>query len=46
MSTTPPRNKFPLPLDAVVERKPAPARTAGLPAVGTPRPAAPTPAPA
>ncbi|UIF85047.1 protein-L-isoaspartate(D-aspartate) O-methyltransferase [Cupriavidus sp. UYPR2.512] len=46
MSSTPRRNKFPLPLDAVVERKPAPARTAGMPAVGTPRPAAPTPAPA
>ncbi|WP_427310149.1 protein-L-isoaspartate(D-aspartate) O-methyltransferase [Cupriavidus sp. H39] len=45
MSSTPPR-KFPLPLDAVVERKPAPARTAGMPAVGAPRPAAPTPAPA
>ncbi|WP_042886473.1 protein-L-isoaspartate(D-aspartate) O-methyltransferase [Cupriavidus necator] len=45
MSSTPPRNKFPLPLDAVVERKPAPARTAGMPAVGTPRPAAPAPAP-
>ncbi|RDK10748.1 protein-L-isoaspartate(D-aspartate) O-methyltransferase [Cupriavidus lacunae] len=43
MSSTPPRNKFPLPLDAVVERKPAPARTAGMPAVGVPRPAAPTP---
>ncbi|AQV94632.1 protein-L-isoaspartate O-methyltransferase [Cupriavidus necator] len=43
MSSTPPRNKFPLPLDAVVERKPAPARTAGMPAVGAPRPAAPTP---
>ncbi|SOY45014.1 protein-L-isoaspartate(D-aspartate) O-methyltransferase [Cupriavidus taiwanensis] len=41
MSSTPPRNKFPLPLDAVVERKPAPARTAGMPAVGAPRPAAP-----
>ncbi len=41
MSSTPPRNKFPLPLDAVVERKPAPARTAGMPAVGVPRPAAP-----
>jgi len=40
MSTTPRRNKFPLPLDAVVERKPAPERTAGLPAVGTPRQAA------
>ncbi|AGW91097.1 MULTISPECIES: protein-L-isoaspartate(D-aspartate) O-methyltransferase [Cupriavidus] len=46
MSSTPPRNKFPLPLDAVVERKPAPARTAGMPAVGTPRPAAPAPKPA
>ncbi|WP_316150355.1 protein-L-isoaspartate(D-aspartate) O-methyltransferase [Cupriavidus sp. BIC8F] len=46
MSSTPRRNKFPLPLDAVVERKPAPARTAGMPAVGTPRPAAPTPTPA
>ncbi|BDB24718.1 hypothetical protein Tamer19_53490 [Cupriavidus sp. TA19] len=33
MSSTPRRNKFPLPLDAVVERKPAPARTAGMPAV-------------
>ncbi|QQX83152.1 protein-L-isoaspartate(D-aspartate) O-methyltransferase [Cupriavidus necator] len=43
MSSTPRRNKFPLPLDAVVERKPAPARTAGMPAVGTPRPPAPTP---
>ncbi|NSX15683.1 protein-L-isoaspartate(D-aspartate) O-methyltransferase [Cupriavidus taiwanensis] len=41
MSSTPPRNKFPLPLDAVVERKPAPARTAGIAAVGAPRPAAP-----
>ncbi|SOY88103.1 protein-L-isoaspartate(D-aspartate) O-methyltransferase [Cupriavidus taiwanensis] len=41
MSSTPPRNKFPLPLDAVVERKPAPARTAGMPAVAAPRPAAP-----
>lgn len=46
MSPTPPRNKFPLPLDAVVERKPAPARTAGMPAVGAPRPAAPAPKPA
>ncbi|MFS8929859.1 protein-L-isoaspartate(D-aspartate) O-methyltransferase [Cupriavidus taiwanensis] len=46
MSSTPPRNKFPLPLDAVVERKPAPARTAGIPAVGAPRPAAPVPLPA
>ncbi|MFS8975553.1 protein-L-isoaspartate(D-aspartate) O-methyltransferase [Cupriavidus necator] len=46
MSSTPPRNKFPLPLDAVVERKPAPARTAGMPAVGAPRPAAPAPKPA
>ncbi|MEM5278328.1 protein-L-isoaspartate(D-aspartate) O-methyltransferase [Cupriavidus taiwanensis] len=43
MSSTPPRNKFPLPLDAVVERKPAPARTAGIPPVGAPRPAAPVP---
>ncbi|CAG9166372.1 Protein-L-isoaspartate O-methyltransferase [Cupriavidus laharis] len=39
MSPTPPRSKFPLPLDAVVQRKPAPARTAGMPAVGAPRPA-------
>jgi protein-L-isoaspartate(D-aspartate) O-methyltransferase len=56
MSSTPRRNKFPLPLDAVVERKPAPARTAGMPAVGAPRvatpaakaraPKAPAPAPA
>ncbi|SOZ97988.1 Protein-L-isoaspartate O-methyltransferase [Cupriavidus taiwanensis] len=46
MSSTPPRNKFPLPLDAVVERKPAPERTAGIPAVGAPRPAAPVPPPA
>ncbi|MFC4338162.1 protein-L-isoaspartate(D-aspartate) O-methyltransferase [Cupriavidus numazuensis] len=36
MSPTPPRSKFPLPLDAVVQRKPAPARTAGMPAVGAP----------
>ncbi len=28
------RSRFPLPLDAVVERKPAPERTAGMPAVG------------
>ncbi|KWR85991.1 protein-L-isoaspartate(D-aspartate) O-methyltransferase [Cupriavidus sp. IDO] len=41
MSSTPRRNKFPLPLDAVVERKPAPARTAGMPAVGAPRVATP-----
>ncbi|WP_019448258.1 protein-L-isoaspartate(D-aspartate) O-methyltransferase [Cupriavidus sp. BIS7] len=34
MSSTPRRSRFPLPLDAVVERKPAPARTAGMPAVG------------
>ncbi|MBB3011767.1 protein-L-isoaspartate(D-aspartate) O-methyltransferase [Cupriavidus alkaliphilus] len=46
MSSTPPRNKFPLPLDAVVERKPAPERTAGMPAVGAPRPAAPLSPPA
>jgi protein-L-isoaspartate(D-aspartate) O-methyltransferase len=39
MSPTPPRSKFPLPLDAVVQRKPEPARTAGMPAVGAPRPA-------
>ncbi|CAG9185824.1 MULTISPECIES: protein-L-isoaspartate(D-aspartate) O-methyltransferase [Cupriavidus] len=39
MSPTPPRSKFPLPLDAVVQRKPAPARTAGMPAVGAPGPA-------
>ncbi|MGO4333133.1 protein-L-isoaspartate O-methyltransferase, partial [Cupriavidus sp. M-11] len=40
MSTAPRRPKFPLSLDAVVERKPAPARTAGLPAVGGARGAA------
>jgi len=34
MSSTPRRSRFPLPLDAVVERKPAPERTAGMPAVG------------
>ncbi|AOY93506.1 protein-L-isoaspartate O-methyltransferase [Cupriavidus sp. USMAA2-4] len=34
------RPKFPLSLDAVVERKPAPARTAGMPAVGGARTAA------
>lgn len=38
MSSTPRRPKFPLSLDAVVERKPAPERTAGMPAVGAPRP--------
>nr|WP_315596632.1 protein-L-isoaspartate(D-aspartate) O-methyltransferase [uncultured Cupriavidus sp.] len=43
MSSTPRRPRFPLPLDAVVERKPAPARTAGMPAVGK-RAAAPAPA--
>ncbi|MCA3233193.1 MAG: protein-L-isoaspartate O-methyltransferase, partial [Cupriavidus sp.] len=43
MSSTPRRPRFPLPLDAVVERKPAPARTAGMPAVGK-RVAAPAPA--
>ncbi|MBF6992185.1 MULTISPECIES: protein-L-isoaspartate(D-aspartate) O-methyltransferase [Cupriavidus] len=49
MSSTPRRNKFPLPLDAVVERKPAPARTAGMPAVDARRTgtaAAPPPKPA
>ncbi|MEM5426910.1 protein-L-isoaspartate(D-aspartate) O-methyltransferase [Cupriavidus oxalaticus] len=51
MSSTPRRNKFPLPLDAVVERKPAPARTAGMPAVdarrtGTAAPPAVPPKPA
>ncbi|MGE8363886.1 protein-L-isoaspartate(D-aspartate) O-methyltransferase [Cupriavidus sp.] len=40
MSTVPRRPKFPLSLDAVVERKPAPARTAGMPAVGGARGAA------
>ncbi|MGO4812384.1 protein-L-isoaspartate(D-aspartate) O-methyltransferase [Cupriavidus sp. 2MCAB6] len=40
MSTVPRRPKFPLSLDAVVERKPAPARTAGMPAVGGTRGAA------
>ncbi|KJK22331.1 protein-L-isoaspartate O-methyltransferase [Burkholderiaceae bacterium 16] len=40
MSTAPRRPKFPLSLDAVVERKPAPARTAGMPAVGGARGAA------
>ncbi|AZG14122.1 MULTISPECIES: protein-L-isoaspartate(D-aspartate) O-methyltransferase [Cupriavidus] len=44
MSSTPRRSRFPLPLDAVVERKPAPARTAGLPAVGKRTVAAPAPA--
>ncbi|MBV8271370.1 MAG: protein-L-isoaspartate(D-aspartate) O-methyltransferase [Cupriavidus sp.] len=44
MSSTPRRSRFPLPLDAVVERKPAPARTAGMPAVGK-RAATPAPAP-
>ncbi|PCH54821.1 MAG: protein-L-isoaspartate O-methyltransferase, partial [Burkholderiaceae bacterium] len=44
MSSTPRRSRFPLPLDAVVERKPAPARTAGMPAVGK-RAASPAPAP-
>ncbi|WP_035882324.1 protein-L-isoaspartate(D-aspartate) O-methyltransferase [Cupriavidus metallidurans] len=44
MSSTPRRSRFPLPLDAVVERKPAPARTAGMPAVGK-RAAPPAPAP-
>ena len=43
MSSTPRRPRFPLPLDSVVERKPAPARTAGMPAVGK-RAAAPAPA--
>ncbi|GJG95751.1 protein-L-isoaspartate(D-aspartate) O-methyltransferase [Cupriavidus pauculus] len=43
MSSTPRRPRFPLPLDAVVERKPAPARTAGMAAVGK-RAAAPAPA--
>ncbi|WP_186425001.1 protein-L-isoaspartate(D-aspartate) O-methyltransferase [Cupriavidus metallidurans] len=42
MSSTPRRSRFPLPLDAVVERKPAPARTAGMPAVGK-RAASPAP---
>ncbi|GAB7547177.1 protein-L-isoaspartate(D-aspartate) O-methyltransferase [Cupriavidus sp. CuC1] len=40
MSSVPRRPKFPLSLDAVVERKPAPARTAGMPAVGGARGAA------
>jgi protein-L-isoaspartate(D-aspartate) O-methyltransferase len=46
MSSDSRRNKWPLPLDAVVERKPAPSRTAGLPAVGATRKPAPAPAPA
>jgi len=46
MSSTPPRSRFPLPLDAVVERKPAPKRTAGMPATGAPRLGAPAPKPA
>ncbi|WP_454764272.1 protein-L-isoaspartate(D-aspartate) O-methyltransferase [Cupriavidus campinensis] len=44
MSSSPRRSRFPLPLDAVVERKPAPKRTAGLPAVGGRHVAAPAPA--
>lgn len=35
--TTPRRSRFPLPLDAVVERKPAPERTAGMPAIDSAR---------
>lgn len=35
--TTTRRSRFPLPLDAVVERKPAPERTAGMPAIESPR---------
>ncbi|CAG2152039.1 protein-L-isoaspartate(D-aspartate) O-methyltransferase [Cupriavidus plantarum] len=38
--TTPRRTRFPLPLDAVVERKPAPERTAGMPAIDAARKAA------
>ncbi|WP_423196854.1 MULTISPECIES: protein-L-isoaspartate(D-aspartate) O-methyltransferase [unclassified Cupriavidus] len=33
----PRRSRFPLTLDAVVERKPAPERTAGMPAIESPR---------
>ncbi|QET01256.1 MULTISPECIES: protein-L-isoaspartate(D-aspartate) O-methyltransferase [Cupriavidus] len=35
--TAPPRSRFPLTLDAVVERKPAPERTAGMPAIDAAR---------
>ncbi|MCG5263382.1 protein-L-isoaspartate O-methyltransferase, partial [Cupriavidus gilardii] len=45
MSSSPRRPKFPLTLDSVVERKPAPARTAGLPAIVGKRAATPAPAP-
>ncbi|MCT9012101.1 protein-L-isoaspartate(D-aspartate) O-methyltransferase [Cupriavidus gilardii] len=45
MSSSPRRPKFPLTLDSVVERKPAPARTAGLPAMAGKRAATPAPAP-
>ncbi|MBY4896203.1 protein-L-isoaspartate(D-aspartate) O-methyltransferase [Cupriavidus sp. AU9028] len=37
MSSRPRRPTFPLPLDSVVERKPAPKRTAGMPAVADQR---------
>lgn len=40
MTTSPRRPRFPLTLDSVVERKPAPQRTAGMPAMAGLRPAA------
>lgn len=43
MSSSPRRPKFPLTLDSVVERMPAPARTAGLPALTANRVASATP---